>query len=115
MKPRLDYYYLVRISAPYLNNSLEKAVAYRAKILKKSLKNSAASSKSQKEDQPFGEDVKMVRQHRLKCRLLTPTEQDEVVTKYKSGMTMTAIADEYGCHYTTVGRLLRARGVEIRQ
>lgn len=105
---------MVRISAPYLNNSLQKAVAYRAKILKKSLKNSAASSKAQKDEHPFGEDVKMVRQHKLKCRLLTPAEQDEVVTKYKSGMTMTAIADEYGCHYTTVGRLLRARGVEIR-
>lgn len=105
---------LLRISAPYLNNSLEKAVACRSKILKKSLKDDDAG-KSQKDEHPFGEDVKMVRQHKLKCRLLTPTEQDEVVTKYKSGMTMTAIADEYGCHYTTVGRLLRARGVEIRQ
>lgn len=104
----------MRISAPYLNNSLEKAVAYRAKILKKSLKNSAPD-KSHKEDQPFGEDIKMVRQHKFKCRFLTPTEQDEVVTKYERGMTMTAIADEYGCHYTTVGRLLRARKVKIGQ
>lgn len=104
----------MRISAPYLNNSLEKAVAYRAKILKKSLKNSAASNKSHKDEQPFSEDVKMVQKHKFKCRLLTPTEQDEVEVKYESGMTMSAIADEYGCHYTTVSRLLKARGVEIR-
>ena len=88
---------MVRISAPYLNNSLEKAVAYRSKILRKSLKNNAAG-KSHKDEQPFGKDVKMVRQHKFKCRLLTPDEQDEVVTKYKRGMTMTAIADKYGCH-----------------
>lgn len=104
----------MQISAPYLNNFLEKAVAYRTKILKNSLKNSSAG-KSYKEEQPFGEDAKMVRQHKVKCRLLTPDEQDEVVAKYKSGMTMAAIADEYGCHYTTVGRLLRQKGIEIRK
>lgn len=90
-------------------------MTYRAKLLKKSLKNSAAGSKSHKEEQPFGEEVKMVRRHKFKCRLLTPAEQDEVVAKYEGGMTMAAIADEYGCHYTTVGRLLRAREIEIRQ
>jgi DNA-directed RNA polymerase specialized sigma24 family protein len=51
----------------------------------------------------------------MNVRLLTPVEQDEVVAKYESGMTMTAIADEYGCHYTTVGRLLRARKAVIRE
>ena len=57
----------------------------------------------------------MVRQHKLNSVLLTPAEKDGAVVKYESGMTMTAVADFYGCHYTTVGRLLRTRGVEIRE
>lgn len=39
--------------------------------------------------------------------ILTPVEKDEVVKKYLSGMSMSAIADQYGCHYTTIGRILR--------
>lgn len=52
----------------------KKAVAYRSKILKKSLKNSG-SGKSHKEEQSIDEDFKMVQPHKFKCRLLTPTEQ----------------------------------------
>ena len=63
----------------------------------------------------YGEDVKMVRQHKLNSVLLTPAEKDEAVVKYEYGMTMTAVADLYDCHYTTVGRLLRQRGIEIRE
>lgn len=85
------------------------------KTLKNSLKDEAVISNPSHDERPFGEDVKMVCKHKLKCKLLTPTEQDDVVAKYESGMTMTAIADEYGCHYTTVGRLLRKRGCTIRE
>jgi DNA-directed RNA polymerase specialized sigma24 family protein len=62
----------------------------------------------------YGENVKIIRQYKLTLKLLTPIEKDEVVDKYETGMTMTEIANIYGCHYTTVGRLLRRRGVEIR-
>lgn len=112
-KPIHDFN-LLRISAPYLNKSLEKALGYRAKILANNPNGSNDLATSDKNESPFGEGVKMVRNHKLKCKLLTPAEQDEAVTKYESGMTMTAIADQYGCHYTTVGRLLRQREVEIR-
>ena len=50
----------------------------------------------------------------LRGKILTHTERDEVVAKYLSGMTMAAIADIYGYHYTTVGSILRKRGVVIR-
>jgi hypothetical protein len=50
----------------------------------------------------YGEDVKMARQHTLKCKPLMSAEKDEMVAKY-------------GCHYTEVGRLLRQRGVGIRE
>jgi hypothetical protein len=55
----------------------------------------------------------MVRQCRLRPKLLTPSEKEDVAVKYESGMTMTAIANEYRCHYTTVGYILRSKGVEI--
>ena len=56
----------------------------------------------------------MIRQHTLYPKLLTPSEKDKVVEKYESGLTMTAIATEFGCHYTTVGRILRQLGISIR-
>ena len=63
----------------------------------------------------FGDTVKMISSRTLKPTLLTPAEKDEVVSKYESGMTMTAIADIYGCHRTTVGDILRKKGVAIRE
>ena len=110
-----DFVDLVRMSVPHLNKPLERAVAYRAEILKRNSGNDAIVDDSPSKDTyPFGEGAKMVRRHKLKSKHLTPTEQDEVVVKYESGMTMTAIANQYGCHYTTIGTLLRKRGVKIR-
>jgi len=45
---------------------------------------------------------------------LTLAEKEEVVEKYKSGMTMADIAKQHDCHYVTIGRILRRMGVEIR-
>ena len=104
----------MRISAPYANNSLKLALKHRNAILKDILKDKGVVVKAKVDERPFGDDVRMIRQHKRQAKLLTPAEQDEVIAKYKSGMTMVAIADLYGCHYTTVGRLLRQRGVEIR-
>jgi hypothetical protein len=83
-------------------------------LSKRSLRDNTPDIATEKEDHSFGEDVKMVRQCRLRPKLLTPAEKDDVVSKYKRGMTMTAIANEYRCHSTTVGYILRSKGVEIR-
>ena len=104
---------LVRISAPYSNKLVKTALIYRSRILKQSIRDGASVAQSE-ESSPYGKEVKMVRCHTLSPRLLTPNEKDEVATKYESGMTMTAIADFYSCHYTTVGRILRKRGIAIR-
>ena len=94
-------------------NQIQTALAHRSAILDATLTDEAATVKS---EQPnlYGDDVRMVHQHTLSVKLLTPDERDEAIAKYESGMTMTAVADLYGCHYTTVGRLLRTRGVEIQ-
>ena len=107
--------FVVRITAPYVNNSIKSALAHRNAILKGILKDESVIVKTKTDEYPFGEDVKMVRQHTIELKLHTPAEKDEVVIKYESGMTMTEIADEYGCHYSTVGRILRQRGVAIRE
>ena len=58
----------------------------------------------------YGKDVKMVDNLTLRPKMLTQEERAGVITKYQSGMSMSSIADIYGCHYTTVGRILRKAG-----
>jgi DNA invertase Pin-like site-specific DNA recombinase len=50
-----------------------------------------------------------------KQRMLTESERDEAIIKYADGMTMKAVATDYGCHRTTIRNILRARGVVIRR
>jgi DNA-directed RNA polymerase specialized sigma24 family protein len=100
----------VRISGLYWKQ-IETALARRATILIKSISNEYVAPETNL--CPFGENVKMVRQRKLNLKLLTPTEKTEVITKYNSGTNMTAVADLYGCHRTTVGRILRKRKSKI--
>jgi len=104
----------MRISGRNLNR-VKTAIAHRCAILGKSIGDDSPSVKLKNEENPFGEDVKMVSRHKLNLKLLTTAEKDEVATKYESGMTMTAISDECGCHYATVGRILKTKGVQIRK
>jgi transposase len=51
-----------------------------------------------------------------KPKATTPEQDAEMVERYRSDpnrWTMTALADEYGCGRRTVGRILRAAGVEV--
>jgi len=105
----------MRISAPYVNNSIKSALAHRNAIFRDILKDSEILVKSKTDERPFGKDVRMVREITQKQKLLSPIEKDEIAPKYESGMTMTAIAELYGIHYTTVGRILRQRGIAIRE
>ena len=103
---------MVRVTGHYLKNILT-AQAHCYAILEHSLTDEAENIKPDQVNL-YGDDVRMVREHKLNLKLLTPAEKDEAVTQYESGLTMTAVANLYGCHYTTVGRILRERGVEIR-
>ena len=64
---------------------------------------------------PYDEDVKFVSKINVKQTILTETDKVEVESMYCSGMSMSAIARIYGCHYTTIGRILRRRNVPIRE
>jgi len=96
---------LVRVSTLNLNN-LKTALVHRSAILVNILTDERVVVNSCEEN-PFGEDVKMVRKITQKQKYLTPDEKDEIALKYRNGMSMTAIAGEYGGHYTTVRRILR--------
>ncbi|MCL2254931.1 MAG: hypothetical protein FWC09_10865 [Lachnospiraceae bacterium] len=99
----------LRVSGRYLKK-LKTALSHRSAILNDSLREVRESVK----ENLYGNDVKIVRKNTRKLRFLTDAEKDGVAEKYQSGMTMMAIADLYGCHYTTVGCVLRVKGVEIR-
>ena len=66
------------------------------------------------QNHPFGQDVKIVCHTTRRYTHLTDEEKDAIVRKYQGGMTMMALAAEYQCHHTTVGRLLRKRGAKVR-
>jgi DNA-directed RNA polymerase specialized sigma24 family protein len=104
---------ILRLSAPLLNNSLKTVLRYRTAILKNSINRKGGFVKSGEEN-PYGENVKMVRKIAQKQVYLTDAEKDGVVEKYETGFNMTEIARIYGCHYTTIGSILRKRGVAIR-
>ncbi len=105
---------LVRITSPHLNKYVKSALASKARVLKNIIGSEPAYVNTSANDHPFGEDVKMIRQHKLHSRLLTPAEKDEAVAKYQSGLNMTEVAKIYGCDRTTILRTLRKQGVPSR-
>ena len=94
-------------------NQIQTALAHRAAIFENASRYNSTDAKS--EPHPYGDDVKIVSRRNLRPTLLTPRRKDDVVTQYESGLTMTAIAMQYRCHYTTVGAILRKKGVAIRK
>ena len=64
---------------------------------------------------PYDEDTKFASKITLKQTILTEAQRAEVEKMYRKGMTMSAIADTFECHYTTIGRILRQRNVPIRE
>ena len=45
-------------------------------------------------------------------RKLKPYEVDELVEQYRAGSSVYQLADRFGIHRSTVGRLLRSRGID---
>ena len=103
---------LLRISGLDLNK-VKTALKHRSAILKNAISDENITVNASKAC-PFGEDVTMVRKITRKYTIFTASEKDEIVKKYENGMSMTAIAKFYGCFHTTVGNVLRGKGVAIR-
>lgn len=93
---------------------VKAALACRASILERLDKGKLSINKPERK-YPYDEDTKIVKELRVKQKFLTMDEQAEVENLYRKGMTMTAIAKCYGCHCSTIGRILRRRNVSIRK
>lgn len=63
---------------------------------------------------PYRPGTKFVNKIIVKQTILSEADKAAVETMYLSGMSMSDIARIYGCHYTTIGRILRRRNVPIR-
>ena len=96
----------MQISPPYSNKSVNDALVCRSKVVKKSLQHKADKIKIKKIC-PYDLSVEIVCKITQPQKLLKSTEKHEIKAKYENGMTMAAIASLYGCHYTTVGRILK--------
>lgn len=99
---------------PDYNNYIKRAWAYRASILRQLKEGERPISKPTNE-YPYGKNTKVVDQLRVRGGILSEAEQAEAENMYRKGMSMAAIARLYGCHYTTIGRILRRRNVPIRK
>jgi DNA invertase Pin-like site-specific DNA recombinase len=104
----------MRLSAPLLNNSLKTVLRYRTAILKNSINRKEGFVKSGEEN-PYGDDVKIIHGIIQQQKYLTDAEKDGVAEKYEAGFNMSEIARIYGCHYTTVRKILKQNGFKTRE
>lgn len=100
---------MVRISTLNLNN-VNAAISHRQSILEMHPREELTIDKTHVR-YSIDEDAKTIHALTQRLKILTNDEKDELEAKYEGGMTMAALANEYGCHYTTVGRILRSRNV----
>lgn len=92
---------------------VKRALTCRTAVMNRISKGEVTLDKSTKKCL-YGENVKMVENLQLRPVILTDEERKQVAVKYQSGLTMADIANFYGCHYTTIGRILRKQNIPIR-
>lgn len=101
---------------PLLTLNLKKvkaALACRASILERLDRGELPIDKPGNK-YPYDADTKFANKITQKQKILTESQRTEAVKMYCKGMSMAAIADNFGCHYTTIRRILRQRNVPIR-
>ena len=92
---------------------LKTALACRASILERLDRGELPIAKPERR-YPYPEGTEFASKIYVKQTILSETDKAAVENMYLSGMLMSDIARVYGCHYTTVGRILRRRNVPIR-
>ena len=93
-------------------NKVKTALAQRSAILGRiGEANEIETTKLIEEENIWGEGVKIIRKCTPNRKPFTSAEKADIAEKYKSGMTKTAIADFYGCHPSTVSRILGRKGM----
>jgi len=97
-------------------NKVKAALSHRSAILEriKSADETETIKPKLAEENIWGEGVKIVRNCAPNRKPFTQAEKEEFVEKYQVGMSMGAIAREYGCSHVIVGRILRRMEVDVR-
>ena len=103
----------MRISGHDLKN-IKAALAHCPIILESAISQASRKTTTPTQDNIWGEGVKIVTERKLNPKPLSLAQKEDVAEKYRSGMSMGAIARHYGCNHSTVGRILRRMDVEIR-
>lgn len=63
---------------------------------------------------PTSEKYKCTRGNRQRQKQLGDAEISRLVARYRAGATVYELANQFGCHRTTVSDHLKARGVKMR-
>ena len=92
---------------------VKAALACRSSILEQIDRGELPSDKPEQK-YPYPEGTKFANKINVKQTILSEADKAAVENMYLSGMSMSAIARIYNCHYTTIGRILRKRNVPIR-
>ena len=93
---------------------VKAALACRASILGRIDRGEIPIDKPDRK-YPYPSGTKFVNKINVKQTILSEADKVAVENMYLSGMSMSDIARIYGCHYTTIGRILRRRNVPIRK
>ena len=92
---------------------VKAALACRSSILEQIDRGELPSDKPEQK-YPYPEGTKFANKINVKQTILSEADKAAVENMYLSGMSMSAIARIYNCHYTTIGRILRKRNVPVR-
>jgi len=103
----------LRVTAPDLNK-VKAALVHRSAILDRANQTDETETAAYTETNIWGEGVKIIRKCKPNRKPFTLAEKEDFVKKYQAGMSMGAIAREYGCNHSTIWRILKRMGVEIR-
>lgn len=86
-------------------NLFERALRY---------KNNLGHKAIEAEQQNNNAQEKTIKRLTQQQKILSSEEISELVTAYKSGLTVYQLAKQFDCHRTTISRHLQAQGVEMR-
>ena len=86
-------------------NLFDRALRYKSNLYYKAIE-------TEQQDDNFQE--RTVKQLTQQQKILSAGEISEVVTAYKSGLTIYQLAKQFNCHRTTISRHLQTQGVEMR-
>jgi len=111
-KPLILKGFGVCLTTPYLNQSIKTALSHRPAILKRILSDDKETAKTSKENL-YGENIKMIGSIAQKQKYLNVEEINLLIAAYLGGKSVYALAEQFGCHRTTVSNVLKKHDVTV--